>query len=54
MRNNSSSKSSSATRGRGGLLRMLGDTQAGFTIIEVVVASVMLTLMAGAVATALI
>lgn len=53
MRRNSSSKSSSATRRRG-VLRMLADTQTGFTIIEVVVASVMLTMMAGAVATALI
>jgi hypothetical protein len=33
MRNNISSKSDSASRRPGGVLRMLGDTQAGFTII---------------------
>ena len=54
MRSHTPCKSSRAARRRSGLLRMLADSQAGFTIIEVVVASVMLTLMAGAVATALI
>ncbi len=54
MRSHTPCKSSRAARRRSGLLRMLADSQAGFTIIEVVVASVMLTLMAGAAATALI
>ncbi len=48
------SSKSSSTRRRSGLLRMLADTQTGFTIIEVLVASIMVTLMAGGVATALI
>jgi Tfp pilus assembly protein PilV len=47
-------KSSNAGRRRSGPLRMLADSQAGFSIIEVVVSALMLTLMAGAVATALI
>jgi type II secretory pathway pseudopilin PulG len=46
-------KSSNAGRRRSGPLRMLADSQAGFSIIEVVVSALMLTLMAGAVATAL-
>jgi Tfp pilus assembly protein PilV len=53
MRKNSFPTTSRACR-RSGLLRMLADTQTGFSIIEVLVASIMVTLMAGAVATALI
>ena len=49
-----SSRTSNRAHRRGGVLRMLGDGQTGFTIIEVVVASLMVAMMAGAVATALL
>jgi type II secretory pathway pseudopilin PulG len=47
-------KSSRATRRRSGRLRMLADSESGFTIIEVVVTAVMVVSIAAATATALI
>jgi Tfp pilus assembly protein PilV len=54
MRSQFPCKSSRATRRRGGLLRMLAGSEAGFTIIEVVVSAVLVALIAGGTATALV
>jgi type II secretory pathway pseudopilin PulG len=54
MRNQFPCKSSRATRRRGGPLRMLASTEAGFTIVEVVVSAVLVALIAGGTATALV
>ena len=54
MRRNIPRKSSRFDRRCRGALRMLAGEQSGFSIVEVVVAALMLTLLSGAVATALI
>jgi type II secretory pathway pseudopilin PulG len=54
MRSHIPRKSTRATRRRSGALRLLADSQAGFTIIEVVISAVLVALIAGATASALV